>query len=598
MDAFFAIELRLYSRDKVISPAEQTRLDKKGSIPPQILLQRSVFTLHTYDSKTGEYISQNVRRGDHTSGATGVRAISALVVYWKIYSQERFVPFRHPVYLPYLNNIRSPHENNRFDWVTKFFGKRVDEYNVGKPVSPHVSATEGKRWTKSEVSLGGIPHEFKDFFCCSRTHIEPLSPPAKAEGTATGRSVGSLHRVPPISIHHSRIYLDDGENPVTSPEMLFHIYQQLQKNDELQEDSVAVNDLRTYIQSLSPAIPDSHPDDVDSDLFRIASGGALGTSNRFYIERPFESSIQRLLDKGGATIAIRAPRQFGKTSLFVRMRTWGMLSSRVVIPLDFQSLDIPRVPSTAALFAWLYSGLDCEVRDLPGDLATNGKHVLTRVLRERLTKAPGGVILLIDEPDRLFRSDTLCSEFFSLLRFWHNQRAFYPASFGRLDLVFSYTSDPGLWIRDVNQSPFNVAYGVDVDTFTEANIADLIGRHGHQVTGNSPDVSAIRDWTGGHPHLTQLLVAASVRGSDLNSVVSEALRGEDHLGRCLRARFTPLYQDPSLCTALRSIFLGQGCEDHFAFESLWSMGLISGSSRRKCQLRCRLFADYFEQEFL
>jgi len=60
----------------------------------------------------------------------------------------------------------------------------------------------------------------------------------------------------------------------------------------------------------------------------------------------------------------------------------------------------------------------------------------------------------MDEVDRLLQT-AFHSDFFALLRSWHNSRAF-DDRWNRLNIVMVISTEPYLLIPDANQSPFNV----------------------------------------------------------------------------------------------------------------------------------------------
>jgi AAA domain-containing protein len=68
-------------------------------------------------------------------------------------------------------------------------------------------------------------------------------------------------------------------------------------------------------------------------------------------------------------------------------------------------------------------------------------------------------------------------DFFGTLRAWTNRRATHPP-WAKLNLVIAHSTEPGLWIRDLNQSPFNVGFRFALRDLSPAQVHDLNGRYG------------------------------------------------------------------------------------------------------------------------
>jgi hypothetical protein len=94
-----------------------------------------------------------------------------------------------------------------------------------------------------------------------------------------------------------------------------------------------------------------------------------------------------------------------------------------------------------------------------------------------LNPAAGQVSLLFDEADRVFDQSAYCDDFFGTLRAWTNRRATH-RDWAKLNLVIAHSTEPGLWIQDLNQSPFNVGYRFPLGDLSPAQVHDLNARYG------------------------------------------------------------------------------------------------------------------------
>lgn len=80
---------------------------------------------------------------------------------------------------------------------------------------------------------------------------------------------------------------------------------------------------------------------------------------------------------------------------------------------------------------------------------------LSRVLANYvLPKSDKPIMLALDDVDRLLKFD-FRTDFFSLLRSWHNNRA-TDSRWRKLNIVLVISTEPHLLIADDNRSPFNV----------------------------------------------------------------------------------------------------------------------------------------------
>jgi len=106
----------------------------------------------------------------------------------------------------------------------------------------------------------------------------------------------------------------------------------------------------------------------------------------------------------------------------------------------------------------------------------------------------------MDEVDRLFNTDYR-SDFFSMLRAWHNDRATSDI-WTNLDLALVTSTEPYQLIDDLNQSPFNVGEILNLEDFTPAQVAELNRRHDNPLTNE--EERRLVEVLGGHPYLTRL----------------------------------------------------------------------------------------------
>jgi hypothetical protein len=238
--------------------------------------------------------------------------------------------------------------------------------------------------------------------------------------------------------------------------------------------------------------------------------GTVSTHSQFYIERPGDKVIyNQLAGEKGATVIIKAPRQMGKSSLLMRGREFAVGAGKRAAYMDFQLLDTNTLSNEEVLYKrfcrWIVSRL--KLKDTIPDIDDSWDDIMgsvwlcTQYVEEEILPALDGqrVTLAIDEVDRLF-STPFSSDFFGMLRSWHNNRAL-DETWRSLDMVLVISTEPHMLIDNLNQSPFNVGVTIALDDFSPEQVAELNHRHGSPLTQGQLD--ALVDLIGGHPYLTR-----------------------------------------------------------------------------------------------
>lgn len=323
--------------------------------------------------------------------------------------------------------------------------------------------------------------------------------------------------------------------------------------------------------------------------------GTMDIESRFYIERPGDLVAQREIGRGAATIVIKAPRQMGKSSLLVRAAAQSRSLGREVAFLDFQLLDEAMLNDPQRFFQgfcrWIADELDIDAPVEPvwegglGHVQSATKYIRRHALR-RFEKP---VTLVMDEVDRMldcpFRSD-----FFGMLRSWHNNRALRP-EWRKLDLVLVISTEPYLLIEDLKQSPFNVGEVIRLEDFDLAQTADLNDRHGSPFS--PPQIERLYQLLGGHPYLTrQALYRVAVGELSPEVLLTNAAAEKGPFSDHLRRHLTRFSENPALAKAMLQIIRHQRCEDEILYNRLHGAGLAIRIGEGSLP-RCELYAQYF-----
>jgi hypothetical protein len=267
-----------------------------------------------------------------------------------------------------------------------------------------------------------------------------------------------------------------------------------------------------------------------------------------------------------------------------------------VVHLDLQRLDSDRM-AEADLFLRDFAdfivrklGLDTDHVDRFWRGALGSQDKLTSLMEDYvLLETDSPIVLALDEVDRLLNAP-FHSDFFALLRSWHNSRALDEA-WDKLNLIMVISTEPYQLIADVNQSPFNVGLKIYLEDFEAEQVSDLNRRHGSPVA--DAELLHLTRLLGGHPYLTRKalfhLVTERVTWTDL---VKTAPLDHGPFGDHLRRHQWLLRDRPALQEALKQIIAHSHHADETSVFRLLQAGLVSGSGDAYT-CRCDLYRIYF-----
>ncbi len=331
-----------------------------------------------------------------------------------------------------------------------------------------------------------------------------------------------------------------------------------------------------------PPLPASPPAAIDprrprpavDPRIHSAPGGTLKIDNAFYIQREADEEVLRRAQLVGETLVIKAPRQMGKSSLLLRYLAACQQASKHTALFDFSLLSQAELDD----YGNLLSDLGAFLLEAVGGGGTAPRLIRQRELTtfvERLLDSiePANVTLAFDEVDRVMGS-AYQSDFFALLRHWHNKRAEYRSPWFRLDLALVISTEPYLLIARADQSPFNVSPPVELAPFSRAQCGELNERYGRPL--EYEQIGRIHSMLGGHPYLTQLAFYCLVarRGLDFSTLMARAATGADPFSDHLHALLLKLDRWPGLLPSLRQILARGIAADREACARLKRAGVV------------------------
>ncbi|MGR3278058.1 AAA-like domain-containing protein [Acaryochloris marina NIES-2412] len=327
--------------------------------------------------------------------------------------------------------------------------------------------------------------------------------------------------------------------------------------------------------------------------------GSMDPESKFYVERQGDKIALGAIERQGVTITIKGPRQMGKSSLLLKTVDQAVKKDKRVAFIDFQLFDEAALADADRFYQQFCLTMtdQLEIPNRIGDfwqdeLGNNQRctrYMQTYVLRE--LNSP--FVLAMDEVDRIFDRN-FRSDFFSMLRNWHNNRGLpLPAMkvWKKFDLVLVTATEPYHLIADLHQSPFNVGEVISLKDFTAEQVVDLNQRHGSPLTPEQDNkMFALLN---GHPYLIRkaLYLAASGQRS-IEEVLEKADRDDGPFGDHLRYHLFRIYDRPELVKGMLGAIKKNQCEDERIVRLLSAAGLIRQEGKAELP-RCQLYGDYF-----
>ena len=317
----------------------------------------------------------------------------------------------------------------------------------------------------------------------------------------------------------------------------------------------------------------------------------------FYVERNTDQLVLESIKRQGVTISIKGARQMGKSCLLMRVIEAAKQAAKLVAFLDFQLINKADLAKADIFYpqfcSWLSDclGIPDRVEEYwKSPLGNNQKcdRYVGRYLLKELNKP---LVLAIDETERIFEAD-FSSDFFGMLRSWHNRRR--PAAvWKQLDLVLVTSTEPYQFIDNLNQSPFNVGTKIGLSEFIPEQVTYLNRLHGNVLTPKQENT--LYALLGGHPFLTRkaLYLVANKRMT-AKELFANASKDGGPFGDHLRYHLIHLQKNKKLVKGFLQILENQRIQDDVVFYRLEGAGLVRREENAIVP-RCKLYADYFKK---
>ena len=330
--------------------------------------------------------------------------------------------------------------------------------------------------------------------------------------------------------------------------------------------------------------------------------GAVPLDSPFYLERnPIEQQLYQAIQKPGALVRIKAPREMGKTSLLIRVLNYSQKLGYCTISLNLEQAEQAILGDLNHFLRWLCANATQQLKLQPDldeywdkDLGSNTSctSYFEHYLLEEIDKP---IILAIDELNHIFEHPQIVKDFLPLLRSWYEEAKTNPA-WQKLRLIVVHSTEIYVPLQ-LNQSPFNVGLPIQLSPFTEEEVKELAGRYKINCQ-NSTASQRLIEMIDGHPALTHIfLYHLSRKDITLTQVLeadTEAIKiFQNHLQR----HWVTLKKQPELGIALNKVY-GSPTPieiDRILVYKLKSLGLIKQTEEGVIP-SCELYRKYFTNQ--
>lgn len=331
--------------------------------------------------------------------------------------------------------------------------------------------------------------------------------------------------------------------------------------------------------------------------------GAVPVNSPFYIERtPLEEQVYEEIDKPGALIRIKAPREMGKTSLMLRILDHANRQGYQAICLNLEQIDRAILGDLNRFLRFLCANAAHQLNLEPKlddywDEDIGSKVSCSLYFRSYLLeKIDSPLILALDELHWIFEYPQVAQEVLPLLRSWYEEAKRLPI-WQKLRSIVVHSTEIYIPLQ-LHQSPFNVGLPVQLESFNLEQVQQLAKRYGLDWSENQ-EAEQLRGLVGGHPALLQIaFYHLSREDLTLAQLLETAPTTSGIYYNHLQRYWLALQEQPELAQAFYSVLTTTKPVqlEPIVAHKLSSMGLIE-SSANEVTLSCELYRRYFQENF-
>ena len=329
--------------------------------------------------------------------------------------------------------------------------------------------------------------------------------------------------------------------------------------------------------------------------------GPTPLNSPFYVERASAESLcfQTVLQPG-SLLRIKAPRLMGKTSLIMRTLHHAACQGYEQASLSFGEVESKILEDSYEFLRWFCNrvGKQFGLADrldqywdtqLMSSISNCTDYFETYLLPE--LKRP--LVLGLDDVNHIFPYINTATNFFRMLRNWHEKGKNHPI-WQRIRLVIGHSTE--VYIRlNTHHSPFNVGIPIQLPELTKEQVGNLAERYGLNWTER--EVETLLTLVGGHPQFVRLAMYYIARhDTTLDQLIHDVATDGGIYSNHLRRHWDNLRKNSDLANVLLNIAASSNpikVEREQGYK-LQSMGLIKWEGDCVAP-SCDLYRRYFSK---
>jgi len=340
--------------------------------------------------------------------------------------------------------------------------------------------------------------------------------------------------------------------------------------------------------------------DSSKDISLESFDGQVPLNSSFYIERPnIELNCYQTILEPGALIRIKAPKKMGKTSLMSRILNHGVKQGYQKVSIDLWSPEI--LTDISTFLQWFCAfvseelNLEVQVEKYWKKFLTNQQNCNKYFNDYILNQVNQPIVLGLDDIDEIFSYPQIAGEFFKLLRSW-NEKGKNSDVWQKLHIIIAHSQEVYAINFDINCSPFNVGFSVELGEFNQLQVKELIKRHG--LNWSEQEIQKLIDMIDGHPYLLRVALYHLAKGQlTLDNFLKNAPTDQglyrDHLYKYLSI----LEDNEGLKITMKKVVESDTpvqLDAKIGFK-LRSLGLVEAKENKVIPL-CNLYRRYFSDK--
>lgn len=328
-------------------------------------------------------------------------------------------------------------------------------------------------------------------------------------------------------------------------------------------------------------------------------------NSSFYLKRPSEARIDREIEKPGALIRIKAPKEMGKTTLLLRNLDYANRLGYQTVSLSLEQVEGSILSDLNRFLRWLCAGISHQLQresklEEYWDEDLGSTISCTFYLQDYLLESiETPLVIALDEVNQIFEHPQVAKDFLPLLRSWYEEGK-RSAIWQKLRLLIVHSTEVYIPLQ-LNQSPFNVGLPIQLDNFSQEEVQQLARRYGLQWQ-DGQEAKQLMATIGGHPALVHLAIYHLSQGdTTLSQLLETAPTAGGIYAHHLQRHWATLEKQPELLQALDRVLNARQpvSLNPILAHKLSSMGLIKllgDKAIAPCELYRQYFTNHRQQE--